>query len=166
MSEKRYSVMILPRSKDGGILLQSLVDKSTTTMDGFGSFYQPKEEPLKTANLVMNDYFDTGAQLTEAARLRYLINKPSGMVHLKVTVYFANIAETLKLQRNMYWFQPNDIPYKEMHPATGKWLPLIINQSGLLTATVKINQPEDHTSGKVTEFTKYLNTGIEDHENS
>ncbi len=53
----------------------------------------------------------------------------------------------------MHWFTPGDVPYGQMHPATGKWLPLLLAGRMLVEATVKVYQPGDHTKGEVTEFT-------------
>ena len=53
----------------------------------------------------------------------------------------------------MQWFAPSEIPYLQIHEATGKWLPIILNKPDLLTATIKVAQPGNHTAGKVTEFT-------------
>lgn len=149
----RHSVMVLPRRTDGSILLQSWTNEQGTVTDGFGSFYQAGEDPKQTAQKVLATNFDTKALLTEAARLQYFITKPTGLVDLKVTVYFAAVAEDLKLQETMQWFVPSDVPYARMHDATGKWLPVILEHSRLLVATIRVEQPGDHTKGKVTEFT-------------
>jgi hypothetical protein len=152
MPDVRYSVMVLPRRKDGNILLQTWANKSGTTTDGFGSFYQFDEEPMQIAQKELAEHFNVKAKLTEAARLQYFMNKPTGLVDLKITIYFADITETPVMQEQMRWFAPSDIPYKQMHEATGKWLPIILESPELLTATIRVDQPGDHTVGKVTEF--------------
>ena len=152
MNDKRYSVMVLPRREDGGILLQSWTTEDGTTTDGFGSFYQADEDPKQTAEKVMAE-FGIKAQLAEVARLQYFMDKPTGLVDLKIAIYFANIKEEPSLQEQMHWFAPDDIPYAQIHPATGKWLPLLLAGQIPLRATIKVHQPGHHTKGKVTEFT-------------
>ncbi len=153
MPDKRYSVMVLPRRSDGNILLQTWTKEGKTTTDGFGSFFQPGDDPEQIAQKELTEQFGIKATLTQAAQLQYFMDKPTGLVDLKLTVYFADVTEDPRLQEQMHWFAPSDIPYSQMHEATGKWLPIIIEKPGLLTATIKVSQPGDHTVGKVTEFT-------------
>lgn len=153
MPDVRYSVMILPRRSDGSILLQSWTKEGVTTTDGFGSFYQPNENPEQIAKKELADNFGIEAILTRAAQLQYFMDKPTGLVDLKITIYFADVEKTPNLQQQMHWFAPNDIPYSQMHEATGKWFPIILEKPELLTATIKVSQPGDHNTGKVTEFT-------------
>ena len=153
MPDVRYSVMILPRRSDGSILLQSWTKESVITTDGFGSFYQPDDDPEQTAQRELTKNFGIEAALTKAAQLQYYMDKPTGLVDLKITIYFADVKEYPKLQKQMHWFAPSDIPYPQMHDATSNWLPIILEKPELLTATIKVSQPGDHTAGKVTEFT-------------
>ena len=153
MSDIRYSVMALPRRKDNRILLQSWTKENVTITDGFGSFYHPDENPEQIAKRELAGNFGIEATLTKAAELQYFMDKPTGLIDLKVTVYFADVMEDPKLQQQMCWFSPSDIPYSQMHDATGKWLPIILEKPELLTATIKVSQPGNHTAGKVTEFT-------------
>lgn len=145
--------MMLPRRPNGDILLQSWTKDGTTTTDGFGSFYQPGDDPKQIAQKELSEKCSTRANLVEAANLQYFMDKPTGLVDLKITIYFADIAEEPILQEQMHWFAPDAIPYSQMHEATGKWLPIILKHPALLRATVKISQPGHHTAGKVTEFT-------------
>jgi hypothetical protein len=152
MSDMRYSIMILPRHKDGSILLQTWTNDKGTTTDGFGSFYQPDEDPQETARKELTKNFGIEAEFTLAARLQYFMDKPTGLVNLKITIYFADFKEEPSLQEQMQWFAPNKVPYKRMHPATGKWLPLVLSGHTPLLATIKVHQPGDHTAGQVTSF--------------
>jgi hypothetical protein len=86
--------------------------------DGFGSFYQADEDPKQTAAKELSK-FGVKALLTEVARLQYFMDKPTGLVDLKITIYFADIEEEPSLQEQMHWFSPGDIPYVQIHPATG-----------------------------------------------
>jgi hypothetical protein len=103
MPNVRYSVMILPRRSDGSILLQSWTKKGITTTDGFGSFYQPNENPKQIAKKELANNFGITAILTRAAQLQYLMDKPSGLVDLKITIYFADVKENPNLQKQMHW---------------------------------------------------------------
>lgn len=152
ISEHRYSIMILPRREDGRILLQTWDTEHGVITDGFGSFYQPDEDPAQIAQNELAK-FDITTQLTEAARLQYFMNKPTGLVDLKITIFFADILEEPELQEQMHWFTPSEVPYDQMHPATGKWLPLLLNGQVPLKATIKVDQPGHHTQGTITEFT-------------
>ncbi|HSX30326.1 MAG TPA: NUDIX hydrolase [Candidatus Saccharimonadales bacterium] len=152
MNDKRYSVMILPRRQDDSLLLQSWTNEDGTVTDGFGSFYQANEDPKQTAAKELGK-FEIKAQLSEVARLQYFMDKPTGLVDLKITIYFADIEEEPLLQEQMHWFAPDDVPYAQIHPATGKWLPLLLAGQIPLKATIKVHQPGHHTKGKVTEFT-------------
>lgn len=153
MSDDRYSVMVIPHRKDGSILLQTWTNEQDTVTDGFGSFYQAGEAPRQTAKKVLTEDFNIQGNFTEVARLQYFIDKPTGLVDLKITIYFADVTEEPSLQEQMHWFTPGDVPYAQMHPATGKWLPLLLNGQVPLLATIKVHQPGDHTKGVVTEFT-------------
>lgn len=154
MAEKRYSVMVLPFSK-GKILLQSFENKGETVWDGFGSFYSNSDSPEATAQKVFADKFKQNIRpedLIVRANLQYLISKPSGLVDLEITIYFANVADTSLGGDNLKWFDDSNIPYEQMHIATGKWLPVILKRPELLKAIVRVDQPGDHTKGAVTEF--------------
>jgi len=153
MSDIRYSVMILPRRSDGKILLQTWTEEGITTTDGFGSFYLIHEDPKQVARNEITRRFNIKVVLTEAASLQYFIDKPTGLVDLKVIVYFADITDDKILEERMHWFASSDIPYSQMHEATRKWLPIILENHTQLKATIMVAQPGDHTSGKVTEFT-------------
>ncbi|HSX05374.1 MAG TPA: NUDIX hydrolase [Candidatus Saccharimonadales bacterium] len=153
MPDKRYSVMILPRRNDGSILLQTWTKEGKTITDGFGSFFQPGDDPEQIAQHELTEQFGIKADLTQAAQLQYFMDKPTGLVDLKITVYFADVTGNPILQEQMHWFAPSDIPYSQMHEATGKWLPIILKMPELLTATIKVAQPGHHTAGKVIEFT-------------
>ena len=152
MNDKRYSVMVLPHRQDGSILLQTWETENGTVTDGFGSFYQEGEDPEQTAAKVLEES-SIQAQLHKVARLQYFMDKPTGLVDLKITIYFADIEKEPALQEQMHWFAPDDIPYKQIHPATGKWLPLLLGGHIPLKATIKVYQPGHHTKGKVTAFT-------------
>lgn len=152
MNDKRYSVMVLPRRSDGSILLQSWTTDEGATTDGFGSFYQANEDPKQTAEKVLSE-FAIKARLNEAAKLQYFMDKPTGLVDLKITVYFADIDAEPWLQEQMHWFAADEVPYGQIHPATGKWLPLLLGGKVPLRAAVKVHQPGHHAKGKVTEFT-------------
>jgi hypothetical protein len=152
MSDERYSIMILPRRKNGNILLQTWTNDKGTITDGFGSFYQVDEDSQVIAQNVLTENLGIEAEFTKAARLQYFIDKPTGLVDLKITVYFADIEQEPSLQEQMYWFAAIDVPYVQMHPATGKWLPLILSGHTPLLATIKVHQPGDHTAGQVTSF--------------
>lgn len=155
MPDKRYSVMVLPRDNDS-VLLQSFTDDAgAITWDGFGSFYTANDQPLETALKVSLDNFGATinpASLHERAKLRYLINKSSGLVDLHITIYFADVSPNHQTAQQTHWFDQGGIPYAHMHPATGKWLPIILEGSKQLTATIKVEQPGDHTTGEVTDF--------------
>lgn len=153
MSEKRYSVMVLPRRDDGGILLQSWTNERGTITDGFGSFYQEGESPGQTAQRVLAEDLNVHVPVDEVARLQYFMDKPTGMVDLQVTVYFAVVTADTPLPEAAGWFMPSDVPYAQMHPATAKWLPMLLDGQVPLKATIKVNQQGDHTTGKLTEFT-------------
>src|SRR5438552_2068242 len=112
MGEQRYSVMILPRRQEGSVLLQTWKTDQGTVTDGFGSFYQAGEDPKQTAAKVL-DEFGIHAQLAEAARLQYFMDKPTGLVDPKITIYFADIKEEPPLQEQMHWFAPSNIPYAQ-----------------------------------------------------
>lgn len=152
MSDTRQSIMILPRRPDGSLLLQTWTNEQGTITDAFGSFYAIDENPEQIAQRELKS-FDIQAQLSEVAHLQYFINKPTGLVDLRLTVYFADITDEPPLRPTMHWFAPADIPYKEMHPATGKWLPLLLDGHVPLQATVHVEQKGDHTTGVVTDFT-------------
>jgi hypothetical protein len=107
MNDKRYSIMVLPRRQDGSILLQSWANEDGIVTDGFGSFYQPDEDPKQAAAKVLSK-FGVKARLVESARLQYFMDKPEGMVDLKITVYFAQIEEEPVLQEHMHWFASSD----------------------------------------------------------
>ncbi len=147
--------MVLPNA-DGKVLLQSFESNGQTIWDGFGCFYSSGEDPKKTAQKVIFDSFklslDTEA-LVERAILKYFITKPTGLVDLEITVYFANLADASLSSNNIKWFDNLNIPYGQMHVATGKWLPIILKKPELLKAVVQVDQPDDHTQGTVTEFT-------------
>ena len=151
VNDKRYSVMVLPRRQEGSILLQSWTKEDGVVTDGFGSFYQAGEDSMQAASKVMAE-FGIKAQLVEAARLQYFMDKPTGLVDLKIVVYFADIEDDPSLQEQMHWFASDDVPYNQMHPATGKWLPLLLAGQVPLKATIKVHQPGHHTKGKVTDF--------------
>jgi hypothetical protein len=81
------------------------------------------------------------------------MDKPNGLVYLKITVYFADVKVDPKLQEQMHWFASSDIPYSQMHEVTGQWLtPILEKKPGVLTAIIRVSQPGDHTVDKVTEF--------------
>ena len=143
--------MILPRRENGEVLLQSWTNAEATIIDGFGSFYRADEGSEETAQRVLGEW-DIKARLTKAAQLQYYINKPTGLVDLRITIYFADVTADPPMRKTMQWFKPTGIPYAQMHPATGKWLPLLLNGQVPLEATVKVNQQGDHTKGIVTEF--------------
>jgi len=157
MSEKRKSVMVLPINGDK-ILLQSFKNlDGNLVWDGFGSFYQIEENPEVTANNVFIKNFRTklsSEHLIKRARLNYQINKPNGLIDLDVTVYFAVVEHDLHLPDRAKWFMTSKIPYTNMHEATGMWLPLLLTRTDNVEAQIKVEQPADHTEGKVTEFTK------------
>ncbi|MEI6481621.1 MAG: hypothetical protein WCO19_04975 [Candidatus Saccharibacteria bacterium] len=155
MTEKRKSVMVIPRCRDK-ILLQSFKNSNGDLVwDGFGNFYQDNEDPESTAEAVFSEHFKTELPpdlLKVRAQLNYLINKPDGLVDLDVTAYFADVDEDLSLPEHTNWFPIDAIPYSKMHVATGKWLPIILKKSSLLKAEIRVEQPGDHTKGIVTEF--------------
>jgi hypothetical protein len=155
MGELRYSVMVLPRHADGSLLLQSWTNKTGGVItDGFGSFYSANENSKDTAERVFTETFGTiDHALFMAAQLQYHINKPSGLVDLRVSVYFAHTKSELPLAEHISWFLPSQIPYDQIHPATGKWLPLLLTErTATLRATIEVEQPGDHTTGTVTQF--------------
>jgi hypothetical protein len=147
--------MVLPMHNDT-ILLQSFTDDMGGVIwDGFGSFYAPTDTPLATAIEVFSDIFKltpSADSLHEAASLNYFIRKSTGLVDLHITVYFADADDKLVITGQMTWFNQNEIPYKQMHPATGKWLPIVLKSSEPVDATIKVEQLGDHTTGKVTAF--------------
>ena len=156
MSEKRKSVMVLPITGNQ-ILLQSFTNPDDSIIwDGFGRFYTNKEDPISTAEAVSLDYFKSISlpiKLDERARLNYFIEKPGGMVNLDVTVYTAETDIGLQMPDHAKWFTIGEIPYVQMHQATGKWLPLLLSRSEHIDAKIKVEQLTDHTAGVVTEFT-------------
>ncbi|MCW1908196.1 MAG: hypothetical protein KIH63_002535 [Candidatus Saccharibacteria bacterium] len=156
MPEKLKSVMLLPKNENR-LLLQSFTNPDgVVTWDGFGSFYSSEEDPASTAERVFKEYFKSTAlhvRLKERARLNYLIDKPSGLVDLDVTVYFVDIDSSLPIPDHTKLFASENIPYAQMHQATGKWLPLLLEGSESINAQIKLKQSSDHTIGMVTEFT-------------
>lgn len=156
MPDKRYSVMVLPKLKDK-LLLQSFEKDGDTTWDGFGSFYDGDDDPKETAQKVFEDSFADKIgdnRLVERAKLKYFIHKSTGLVELDITVYFAFPVDASLKRENSEWFDTANIPYSQMHPATGRWLPLLLKDTALLKAVISIEQPGDHTKGIVTEFTQ------------
>jgi hypothetical protein len=156
MPDVRYSVMVLPK-RASSILLQSFTnDEGGIIWDGFGCFYKLGDNPLKVALQVFSNNFKSGLDsrsLHQTADLNYFINKPDGLVDLRISVYFADTDDELAVTGQMDWFDQDDVPYNHMHPATAKWLPIIlVKPAELLTATVKAEQPGHHTTGKVTSF--------------
>jgi hypothetical protein len=152
MTDKRFSIMVLPRREDGSILLQTWTDEHGIITDGFGSFYHEHKNLLETVQKVLVEKINIKAQLVKAAKLQYFIDKPSGLVDLEVTVYFADVVEEIKNSKEMHWYTADDIPYEQMHPATEKWLPLLLNGNTTLRATIKVDQPGHHATGRVIEF--------------
>lgn len=155
MSDKRSSVMVLPVVGDK-VLLQWFESKGQTMWDGFGSFYPNDNDSKVTAQKVFADSFKQSISpenLVERAKLKYYISKPSGLVDLDITIYFANLTTTSLSGKNTKWFDETNIPYSQMHVATGKWLPVLMKKPDLLKATLRVDQPGDHTNGTVTEFT-------------
>lgn len=155
MPDQRYSVMVLP-VRHGKLLLQSFVKDGQQAWDGFGRFYQAGETPKETAVRVFADNFMQAidpARLVQRAQLQYFIDKSEGLVDLKITIYFAEVTSGSIEAENTEWFELSNIPYKQMHQATGKWLPILLGKPELLKATIRVNQPGDHTSGEVSEFT-------------
>ena len=155
MPEKRYSVMVLPNA-NGKLLLQSFESDGQTIWDGFGGFYVSGDDPKKTAQKVFFDSFKQSINpetLVRRAKLKYFISKPSGLVDLDISIYFANLADTSLSTKKTKWFNTSNIPYDQMHVATGKWLPLLLKKPELFKATIRVDQPGDHTKGIVTEFT-------------
>ncbi len=155
MSDIRYSVMVLPRA-DNKILLRSFNDdEGGVHWDGFGSFYKVSNAPDATAVDVYSENFNTAlspGSLNNVADLTYFIDKPTGLVELHVTVYFADSDDDLTINAEMMWFDQTQIPYLQMDESTGKWLPIVIKNTKLLTAMIKVEQSGDHTSGRVTDF--------------
>lgn len=151
----RYSVMILPK-KPEAVLLQSFTDDSgAVTWDGFGSFYETDQQPMVVAEEVFKAAFEATPKADawhEVAHINYFINKPTGLVDLRTIIYFADWGASLVSPPAFRWFGLADIPYQRMHPATGKWLPLVLQGGGLLTARVSVEQPGHHAAGRVTEF--------------
>jgi hypothetical protein len=159
MADKRYSVMILHWAA-GKVLLQSLESDGKTAWDGFGSFYSANDSAKETALQVFVDNFKDNMKLeglVEKAKLKYIIDKPSGLVDLDTTIYFANVGDKSLDSKNAKWFEVSQIPYAQMHAATSKWLPILIEKKALVTATIRVDQPGGHTQGSVAEFT--VNSG-------
>jgi len=156
MSNIRYSIMILPRHANS-ILLRKFTDNvGQPTYDGFGSFYKESELPDEVAHRVLEENLQTKLSsqvVRKAAELKYYINKPTGLVDLNITVYFADISDYQDNAEVMQWFELTEIPYTQMHQATQKWLPVVLTLPELLKATVHIEQPDGHATGTVSEFT-------------
>lgn len=146
--------MVLPYAGEK-VLLQSFEKDGTIVWDGFGSFYVNGDDPKKIAQKVFLDSFKQNLDLealVERAKLKYFIRKPAELVDLDITIYFANLADTSLSIKNTEWFNSLSIPYDKMHVATGKWLPVLLQKPELLKASVRIDQPGDHTKGAVTGF--------------
>lgn len=157
--------MVLPCHVDT-ILLQSFTnDDNVTIWDGFGTFHTHSDNPEDVALKVLHDILGTefAGKLDKAAELHYEIRKlkktVGETVQLTVSVFFAAMPSLPPMTVSQAWFKTDQIPYASMHPATAKWLPLILQKQnllqehGLLTASIVVEQPGDHTSGKVIEFT-------------
>ena len=155
MSDKRSSVMVLP-VVGGKVLLQWFKNNGQTIWDGFGSFYLNGNDSKVTAQKVFADTFKESISpenLVERAKLKYYISKPSGLVDLDITIYFANLTTTSLSGKNTKWFNETNVPYNQMHVATGKWLPILMKKPELLKAILRVDQDGDHTKGVVIEFT-------------
>ncbi len=156
MSKQKFSIMLLPMNK-GKLLLQSFIyEKDEKTWDGFGSFYNDKKEIGMVAKTVYEQYFMNEISLEsfkERAKLNYLIDKPSGVVDLRVTVFLIELPMNSDVPQNCTWFEQEDIPYNKMHPATAMWLPEILGGNGdTVHADICVSQPKTHNKGIVTKF--------------